>query len=124
MALRGESMIKIERINPLLIIAVIIFFVATVVIAAENRGAEQLTVDGGTKGAVNFPHKAHQDGLKDCNLCHSIFPQELGVIKNLKNKKELEKKEVMNELCIKCHKDYKLSGKAYGPTNCNGCHSK
>ncbi|MBF0303187.1 MAG: cytochrome c3 family protein [Desulfamplus sp.] len=118
-------MIKINRTNFSIIIMVsLVFFAATLVIAAEKRGGETLKVDGGSKGTVTFPHKAHQDGLKDCNICHAVFPQELGVIKNLKDKKELEKKQVMNEVCIKCHKDYKTAGKAYGPTNCNGCHGK
>ena len=39
-----------------------------------------------------------------------------------KTKKKLEKKHVMNKLCIKCHKAEKKAGKPYGPTTCSKCH--
>ncbi|MBF0378505.1 MAG: cytochrome c3 family protein [Desulfamplus sp.] len=117
---------KINKLHLSVIIAALSFmiFIASFVSAAENRGGATLTVDGGSKGSITFPHKAHQDGLKDCNICHSTFPQELGVIKKLKDKKELDKKKVMNEVCLKCHKEYKAASKPYGPINCNGCHGK
>jgi len=113
---------KIIRLS--ILIAAIMIFAAALVIAAENRGAETLKVDGASKGTVTFPHKVHQDELKDCNICHATFPQELGVIKKLKENKELKRKEVMNDVCLKCHKDYKAAGKEHGPINCNGCHGK
>jgi hypothetical protein len=115
---------KINRINLVIVIAALMLFAAVFAIAAENMGGEKLTVDGGSKGAINFPHKGHQDGLKDCNICHATFPKELGVIKKLKEKKEIKNKLVMNDVCLKCHKGYKEAGKEHGPINCNGCHSK
>lgn len=115
---------KKNRIKFSVAIAAMVIFGAAFVIAAENRGGETLKVDGGSKGIVSFPHKTHQDQLKDCNICHSVFAQEMGVIKTLKEKKELKGKQVMNDLCIKCHKDYKASGKTSGPTTCSGCHTK
>lgn len=104
-----------------ILIAALMIFAAALVVAAENRGGEKLTIDA-SKGAVTFPHKEHQDNLKDCKLCHATFPQELGVIKKMKEKKELERKQVMDGVCLKCHKDYKAAGKDHGPINCNGCH--
>ncbi|MBF0112735.1 MAG: cytochrome c3 family protein [Desulfamplus sp.] len=114
-----------KRAKSLFIVALLVVFAAAIAIAAENRGGEKITVDGGSKGVVNFPHKIHQDELKDCNICHAKFPQELESIKKLKDKKELKKMQVMNEVCLKCHKAYKAEGKPkYGPINCNGCHGK
>lgn len=107
-----------------IIVAVLILFSAALIIASENRGGEVLTVDGASKGAITFPHKEHQDTLKDCKICHDTFPQELGVIKKMKGNKELKRKQVMNDVCLKCHKEYKASGKNHGPINCNGCHGK
>ena len=116
---------KIDKTNFIIVVTALFMICASaLVIAAENRGGETLKVDGGSKGIVTFPHKEHQDQLKDCNICHSLFAQESGIIKNLKEKKELKGKQVMNDLCIKCHKDYKASGKTSGPTTCSGCHTK
>ena len=75
---------KKNRIKFSVAIAAMVIFGAAFVIAAENRGGETLKVDGGSKGIVSFPHKTHQDQLKDCNICHSVFAQEMGVIKTLK----------------------------------------
>ncbi|MBF0234906.1 MAG: cytochrome c3 family protein [Desulfamplus sp.] len=114
-----------KKINLSIIISVLIMILAAALVIAaenENRGGEILKVDGGSKGEVTFPHKEHQDNLKDCKLCHDTFPQKLGVIKEMKDKKELKRKQVMNDVCLKCHKDYKKANKAYGPINCNGCH--
>ncbi|MBF0204976.1 MAG: cytochrome c3 family protein, partial [Desulfamplus sp.] len=98
---------------PIIITALIILTVA-LVIASENRGQEILKIDATSKGEVTFPHKQHQDQLKDCKLCHDTFPQKPGIIKEMKSKKELKGKQVMNQVCIKCHKDYKADGKEYG----------
>jgi hypothetical protein len=110
-----------------LLIATLVFFAAIIVTASaseEKKGAESITIDGASKGNVEFPHKEHQDELKECMLCHDTFPQELGVIKKMKTNKELQRKQVMNDVCLKCHKDFKKQGKEHGPTSCNGCHSK
>lgn len=107
-----------------ILIAAIMLFSTALVVSAENRGGEVLKIDGASKGEVTFPHKEHQDNLKDCKICHATFPQEAGVIKKMKDNKELKRKQVMNEVCLKCHKEYKSEGKEHGPINCNGCHGK
>ena len=61
-----------------------------------EKGSAEITLDGGRKGTVDFPHQKHQNTLGDCKICHDIFPQKLGVIKALKDEGKLEKKQVMN----------------------------
>ncbi len=91
---------------------------------AMNKGAEEMTLRGGKKGPVKFPHAAHQKRLEDCKACHDLFPQEPGVIDKLKAQGKLKKKKVMNAKCVKCHKAQKKAGQASGPTSCSTCHEK
>jgi hypothetical protein len=92
--------------------------------AIQNKGAAQIAIDGGERGAVTFPHHRHQEKLGDCNICHSMFPQEPHVIERLKKEGQLARKQVMNKLCIKCHKAEKSAGNAAGPVTCSKCHQK
>jgi uncharacterized membrane protein len=91
---------------------------------AQNPGSETLQLAGGESGDVDFPHRRHQQSLGDCQVCHSLFPQETGVIEALKSQGALEKKQVMNKLCTRCHKEFKAQGKPSGPTTCKTCHAK
>jgi len=107
--------------------AVVFVLVLTGVLGAavvENKGAEQITLDGGERGMVHFPHHRHQNKLGDCNICHSLFPQEPGVIARLKKEEKLVSKQIMNKLCIKCHKAEKQAGHKAGPVTCSKCHQK
>ena len=97
---------------------------ATSGVATQNRGAAEINLPGGTKGLVQFPHHRHQDKLGDCEICHSVFPQKAGIIGELKAQGKLEKKQVMNKLCIKCHRQKKIEGVKAGPTTCAKCHIK
>ena len=92
-------------------------------IAAQNRGAEEMLLAGGRKGDVPFPHSIHQAVLKDCDKCHNLFPQVPGSIEKLKANKKLETKQVMKQ-CRNCHKAKKEAGEKTGPTGCKACHSK
>jgi hypothetical protein len=91
---------------------------------AANRGSDQIDIFGGQSGSVPFPHAQHQDRIKDCNVCHSVFPQETGAIQKMKEKGTLKPKKVMNLQCIKCHKEEKKTGKPHGPVTCKTCHVK
>lgn len=91
-------------------------------IQTENKGAPQMTLNGGKTGAVPFPHLNHQKALADCSLCHALFPQEAGAIDALKASGELKQKQVMNKQCTKCHKEFKTEGRKTGPTTCKACH--
>jgi hypothetical protein len=72
--------------------AVFILFYSSVIIAGiEKKGPEQITLNDGQKGEVSFPHRQHQKTLDDCTICHSIFPQKLGIIHELKNQGKLAK---------------------------------
>ncbi|HET6419032.1 MAG TPA: cytochrome c7, partial [Geobacteraceae bacterium] len=60
-------------------------------------------------GNVTFPHKMHQEMLKDCKLCHEKAPGKIAGFG----------KDKAHKLCIGCHKS-----KEKGPTTCTGCHKK
>ena len=98
--------------------------VAAATAVAATQGPDQIEIFGGERGKVPFPHAKHQDNLKDCNICHSVFPQTTDAIKTLKAQGTLKPKKVMNLQCIKCHKEEKNTGKPHGPVTCNTCHVK
>ena len=99
-------------------------FLAVPALSGENRGAEQITLQGGSRGTVSFPHMKHQDNLADCAVCHALFPKQAGSIAKLKAEGGLAGKQVMNTLCIKCHRAEQKAGRNSGPTLCSKCHSK
>jgi hypothetical protein len=92
--------------------------------ATQNKGPETIKLDGGSRGKISLPHQTHQNTLKDCNACHTVFPQKIGSIKALKADGKLKKKFVMNKLCIKCHRAEKKAGRTSGPVKCSDCHIK
>jgi c(7)-type cytochrome triheme protein len=106
------------------IIAMIASAMVASSMATQNKGAENLELNGGSRGNVPFPHRQHQDQIGDCKICHSVFPQKTGSIKELKTEGTLKKKYVMNKLCTKCHKEKKRAGQKSGPTTCTKCHIK
>jgi len=97
-------------------------FISTIGLAVENKGAEKIQIDAGSKGAVSFQHRKHQDRLGDCNVCHNMFPQEPQSLARLKENGKLKPKAVMKKLCVKCHKAEKKAGNKAGPTTCSKCH--
>lgn len=107
-----------------LISVILAFVMAAAFVAAENHGAVDITVFGGSRGEVPFTHKQHQDRLNDCSVCHDYFSQQPDAMKVMKENGELKKKLVMNKLCIKCHKAEKTAGNKSGPTTCSECHVK
>ncbi len=100
-----------------IIVTAIVLGLSVVMAAAVNQGQENIGIFGGKSGNVPFPHRQHQDRIKDCNVCHSVFPQETEAIKKLKETGTLKAKKVMNLQCIKCHKQEKKAGKPHGPCN-------
>ena len=106
-----------------LCVVFVLLYGGVIVAGVEKNGPEQITLDGGQQGVVGFPHLQHQTTLGDCNICHNIFPQKLGVIKDLKNQGKLAKKQVMNH-CRGCHRNRVKQGQKAGPTSCQKCHSK
>ena len=96
--------------------------VSTGTVESANNGAEEMLIEGGSRGKVPFPHRTHQAVLGDCNKCHDLFPQETGAISRLKEAGNLKKKQVMNTSCVKCHKAMQKGGGKAGPTTCSKCH--
>ena len=103
-----------------LVVGLLLF--APLAIAGQNQGGEKFDLDGGSKGKVPFPHWKHQDTLKDCTACHTLFPKQKGAIQTEKAEQRLKSKQVMNKLCIACHRAEKKAGKPSGPTSCATCH--
>jgi hypothetical protein len=101
---------------------VIGIFAFSMVSAAVDKGAGKMVLNGGKTGNVHFPHGVHQATLKDCNLCHQLFPRNQGIIDSLKNDGKLKKKQVMKQ-CQTCHRKMKKAGAKTGPTRCKACHS-
>lgn len=112
-----------ERMIVLAVLSVL-FLMIGIAFASQNNGAEKIDLDGGSKGAIDFPHHLHQTALGDCNACHDVFSKQTGIIKSLKEQNKLEKKQVMNKTCIKCHRDMAKAGDKSGPTGCSKCHTK
>lgn len=105
-------------------VILILSVVCIAAVAAEmNMGAASLVIPGGNKGDVTLPHQTHQAALNDCDKCHSLFPQETGVITTLKENGTLKKMQVMRE-CQGCHREMAKAGSKTGPTRCDGCHQK
>ena len=90
---------------------------------AGGTGAEFMVLKGGSMGDVSFPHKLHQEKLKDCDDCHKLFPMEAGAIQKAMASGKLKKKAVM-ATCKTCHKLTKAKGHTAGPTACKDCHDK
>lgn len=116
--------INLKKITKPALLLIMVIFTGAVVFAMPNNGKEEINIDGGKKGNIDFPHRIHQDILGDCNICHAVFPKEAGIIKELKTQKKLKNKQVMNKICLNCHRSMKKAGKETGPTNCSACHVK
>lgn len=111
-------------IQVLLFGAVVVAATAMISAAAQDKGAAQMTLEGGVIGNVAFPHQSHQKAIADCSACHSLFPQEKGAIADLQGQQKLKKQQVMNQQCIACHKKNKNAGEPAGPVTCSACHNK
>lgn len=107
-----------------LLVLLFLFSATTVGLAVENKGAESIDISGGRQGKVPFPHHQHQNRLKDCQTCHSVFAQSKGAIEQMKAQGKLKAKAVMNKQCIKCHRAEKKAGNPSGPLTCTTCHKR
>lgn len=92
--------------------------------AVENQGPEKISIYGGSQGNIGFPHHQHQNRIGDCQVCHDMFPQATDAIKDLKARGKLDRKEVMNKVCLNCHRAQKQAGKKAGPLTCSKCHTR
>ncbi len=81
----------------------LVFFTASFAMAAD------VMTFPAKMGPVTFPHKMHQELLKNCKVCHPTKPGKI----------EGFGKDVAHKLCIGCHKS-----KGMGPTTCMACHKK
>ncbi len=110
--------------NHIILFGLSILILTTTVVFAQNKGGKEQLLDGGKQGNITFPHHLHQVIAKDCMVCHGDFPQKSGALKSAKDSGELKKRQVMNKICLKCHRERKKAGEKTGPTKCSGCHVK
>jgi len=75
---------------------------------ALAAGPETITLPA-KNGNITFPHKKHQEMLKNCKICHEKGP---GKIASLG-------KDWAHQTCKGCHEE-----KKQGPTKCGECHKK
>ncbi len=85
--------------------AALTLFTAGLALAA---GPETITLPA-RNGNITFTHKAHQERLKDCKICHEKGPGKI----------EGFGKEFAHKTCKGCHEERKA-----GPTKCSECHKK
>ena len=98
--------------------------------AQQDQGAEFLTITDGTPNSANpayFPHRDHQNRLKDCGICHH------GKTADGKQEK-YEAGKTQHQKCNTCHNksadgislDAKIPGispiQRAGHGRCQGCH--
>jgi len=114
---------KADMKKKLVIAFIVVTFLPASISAIENMGPESIVLQGGSSGEVPFPHHRHQTALKDCNPCHSLYPQVSGSIEKMKAEGKLKKKQAMN-LCKTCHKNLTAQGQKAGPVKCRDCHKK
>jgi len=103
--------------------AIMVGAVLSVAFAGAAFAADSIVLKGGAPGDVTFPHKAHQDKLKNCDSCHKLFAKEAGSIQKAIAAGTMKKKDAMKQ-CVDCHKAEKAKGSATGPTGCKACHKK
>lgn len=114
------------------LLAVVFMIVAAAAfVTASDTGPEKITIETvkEKKPPVQFNHKAHQDMLKDCKICHHKM-EEGQTPKNCSecHKKEAdgdtpEFKKAMHNSCRDCHKKEAAAGKN-APTKCKECHKE
>lgn len=104
-------------ITAILVVSIMIMFSSFV--SAEMKDTYEFK--GGSMGKVSFSHKAHQDILKDCKICH--HKDEAGKEKDCgtchTKDSKVKSKDAFHNRCKKCHVEQKK-----GPTGCKDCHKK
>jgi hypothetical protein len=76
---------------------------------AGTACAEDVITLPASMGKVEFPHKKHQEMLKDCIKCHEKGPGKIAELG----------REWAHKTCRGCHTDMKR-----GPVSCKDCHKK
>lgn len=87
----------------------ILFAVAAAIIGASSAMAADVITLPAKNGDIAFPHKKHQEVLKDCKVCHAKGPGKI----------EGFGKDWAHTTCKGCH-----TAKGQGPTKCGDCHKK
>jgi len=91
-------------VKKLIAAAALIAFSAGMAFAADD-----MTFKAKNGTTIPFPHKAHQEALKDCKVCHE---KGAGKIEDFG-------KDWAHKNCKGCHVE-----KGKGPTKCGECHKK
>jgi len=102
-----------------LVLTLFVVAIFSAVVSAEMKDTYEFK--GGAMGKVTFPHKAHQEMLKDCKICHhkDEAGKEQGCPTCHTNDSKVKMKDAAHNSCKKCHTE---QGK--GPKACKDCHKK
>lgn len=87
----------------------IVIALLTIIFSAGTVIAADVIELPASMGKVTFPHKKHQQMLKDCKKCHEKTPGKIAEMG----------KEWAHKTCKGCHTELKK-----GPTACKDCHKK
>ncbi|MBJ6723792.1 cytochrome c7 [Geomesophilobacter sediminis] len=85
------------------------FALAGVIFYAGLAQAADVVELPASMGKVTFPHKKHQEMLRDCTKCHEKGPGKIAELG----------KEWAHRTCKGCHTQL-----GRGPTACKDCHKK
>jgi len=88
------------------LVCVVLAILFCVFFASSGSAADRIVLPSAS-GNVVFPHKQHQEFIKNCKVCHKTEP---GTIKESGQYRP-------HKLCIGCHEKEKS-----GPINCVDCH--
>jgi hypothetical protein len=101
-------------------------FSASVIVAANAPDKATIGEVQKTKPAVEFPHKAHADRIKNCAECH--HKDAAGKEQKCFNCHKAEKKDaavsLKDAMHTKCQGCHKKDATKKAPTKCDGCHKK
>lgn len=87
----------------------LIALVALIAFAGSAFAGDVIEFAAPAKGKVAFPHKKHQQLLKDCKKCHEGAPGKIAGFG----------KDWAHKNCKDCH-----SKMGKGPKGCGDCHKK
>jgi hypothetical protein len=89
---------------------------------------ETITLDGGRRGPVVFPHVAHHKVIETCQTCHHNMPQDAerpdkGCRECHTNDHKVPTMKAFHDTCITCHRNENREKKNELPVRCTDCHT-
>jgi hypothetical protein len=110
LSLRHIAVINQQGENQMKKISTVVVMFAVTAFAGAVFAAGPETIElPASMGKISFPHKKHQEMLKDCKKCHEKGPGKIAELN----------KDWAHKTCKGCHTEMKK-----GPVSCKDCHKK